>query len=540
MATSYTSEKIAYNNALNLKLFFGNAVANSVGFVFIGNHLPYEDEENPDSIVSCEYSERRVWENMFAAKKITENNVELVIPKLLYSNTESFIYRQYDDTIELSELVSANAQQNLKPMYVINSEGNVYKCLSNNNGSFSLKEPTGDFSTNESGNIFISEDGYIWKYMYNVSDTNDFQTSNWIPVPTSTGQIGYNSSKTVSIDGEINTIHVTESGNGYVNSVVTVESFSAACTILTITANTFNSSNLYYGMGIQGKGIIGDVFITSINVESRQVTISNSSYTAAGGVGNNYSIVTRVVVDGDGRGFDGSDRMQAIPVLDPLDGSVQQIIVTEDGRDYNYASVLIYGTGSNAAARAIVSPKYGHAYNPAKELNAKNVMISMDIGESGDASESNVISEFTSYRQYGLLLNPYKYGETSPVTYQKANNVVSQAFEIYLDSGPNFDIDEYVYQGIPLNPSFIGYVNSRIGDTGLRLTRIKGKPSKSLLLKSAAVPTGRQITVGEVETDSWKYGYFQPYTGDIVRVENVEKIQRNEGQTENIKMIVKF
>lgn len=33
---------------------------------------------------------------------------------------------------------------------------------------------------------------------------------------------------------------------------------------------------------------------------------------------------------------------------------------------------------------------------------------------------------------------------------------------------------------------------------------------------------------------------FEPYTGDIEYVENVTKIQRSQGQAENIKFVIRF
>lgn len=537
---AYTSEKLAYNNALNLKLIFANSApdkSNTVGYVFIGKNLPYNDEENPDLIQDTGFDERELWDNMFAAKRITENNVELVIPRLAYSNTGNVMYRQYDDTIELSELLSANAQQNLLPMYVINSEGNVYKCLSNNNGAISQQEPVGDYLTNDSGNIFVLEDGYIWKYMYSVSATNSFQTTNWIPAPVSVKNQGYNSSSNVCIDGEITTIHVTNSGSGYFNSNIKVQTFSSSCTVLTITGNT-NLANIVFGMGIEGAGILGDVFITSINVESKQITLSSDTYSSGGGSSNSYNVFTRVSVVGDGQGIENSDSLICKPILNG--NTIEKIEVVEDGKNYNFANVIIYGTGSGASARAIIAPKFGHGFNSAKELGAKNVMISMNIGEASDASDGNLISQYTSFRQYGILINPHKYGETTSVSRSKANSVISQTFNITLDPGPAYDLNEFVYQGVsPIDSIFSGYVNSRSTST-IRLTNVKGKPSKTALLKSASVPTGRQVSGGSQNTVPWQPAEFEPYTGDIIHAENITAIERQKGQVENLKMIIKF
>jgi hypothetical protein len=117
---------------------------------------------------------------MFAAKKVTATDVELVIPRVNWTaNTK---YRQYDDTIALSDLITGNTIQNLKPFYIITSAKNVYKCLSNNFSSNSTVEPTGDYST--SNGAISTADGYIWKYMFNVKSSNKFLNTDWIPTPT--------------------------------------------------------------------------------------------------------------------------------------------------------------------------------------------------------------------------------------------------------------------------------------------------------------------------------------------------------------------
>ena len=128
MPTTVTTKKLAFNAAEQFKESFTEA-ALTIGYVFVGNHLVYANESSPDSIVDTIVDEKNVWDNMMAAKRITGNDVELVIPKVTWTaNTK---YRQYDDTIALSDLLSANVSQNLKPNYVYTSARNVYKCLSN-------------------------------------------------------------------------------------------------------------------------------------------------------------------------------------------------------------------------------------------------------------------------------------------------------------------------------------------------------------------------------------------------------------------------
>lgn len=527
---SYTSEKLAFINAENLKKAFSNSVdsLSSVGYIFIGKSLPYANDSIVENITETVLTERDVWDNMIAAKKITGENLELVIPKYQYvSNTK---YRQYDDTILVTSLVSENVSQQLKPMYVVNSNGQVYKCISNNNGGLSNTEPTGDYSIAANGNVIIPSDGYIWKYLYKVPVNSDFQTNTWIPVPSSTGKLGYVTSNTVSIDGEINTIQMINVGSGYVDTVIKVESFNVACSILNVNTSTFSAQNLIVGMGISGNGIVGDVSISYVDVAQSRIVISSPTVSSGGGIANNYNVFTRVVVQGDGVGVETSDTVRSTIVLSG--NTISKILVTEEGKNYTWANVTIYGTGNNASARAIISPKYGHGYNPARELSSQNVMISVKIGEV-DSTEMNLVADYISFRQVGLLKDPHSYGNTTPIKYASANSFISQTFDLIMFEGPSYDINELVYQG-PSEQDFIfkGYVNSYLNGL-LKLTNVKGTLSNTALLKSATVPNGRQV-IGRVLPT------LQPYSGDVLYAENRYRVFRENGQFENIKLIIKY
>ena len=133
--TSVTSKKIAYISAVQFKEAFYEP-SPEVGYVFIGNHLPYVNESSPSTIVDSVLDEKSAWDNMIAAKKITGNDVELVIPKIKWTGNTK--YKQYDDTISLEQLITGNNSVNVKPMFVFTTQRNVYKCLSNNASSLAL------------------------------------------------------------------------------------------------------------------------------------------------------------------------------------------------------------------------------------------------------------------------------------------------------------------------------------------------------------------------------------------------------------------
>ena len=84
--TSITTKKIGYDTAkLWRNALYNSGNTDPVLYVFIGNHIPYANESSPDSIVDTISSEKAVWNNMYAAKRLTANDIELVIPKITWA-----------------------------------------------------------------------------------------------------------------------------------------------------------------------------------------------------------------------------------------------------------------------------------------------------------------------------------------------------------------------------------------------------------------------------------------------------------------------
>lgn len=534
---SINTKKIAYSKA---KLWKDSIQQASnvcpVLYVSIGNHVPYANESSPDSIVDTIETEKEVWDNIFAAKRVTGNDVELVIPRVNWTaNTK---YRQYDDTIQISDLVSENTSQNLKPMYVITSDRNVYKCLSNNASANSTVEPSGDYTTSN-GNI-ATADGFIWKYMYNVKPSNRFLNSSWVPAPTSTAALDYGVNDTGVVDGELTTIVVTANGSNYRQATnLRFDSFSSGQTTIrlansSLTLGIFSIDTLanLTNLSISGTGIASGTYISSISNTTGVITLSTAT-SASGGNANNITISTRVYIDGDGTGAVAAATLSNTSSgVSAANANVSKITVTTIGTGYSRANAFIYGSGSSANARVIISPKYGHAFNPARELVANSAMLAVRIGEI-DSTEGGLISVDTSFRQVALFRSPHKYGLRSPVNTSNANTTIAQTTDLGVVAGLSYTLDEYVYQGSSAsNATAYGYINSQSSNE-VRLTRVTGTFSAGLPLVGATSGVSRTVTtVTNPE--------FQPYTGDILYVDNAVKTDRADGQAENIKLVIRF
>lgn len=532
-----STKKLTYSKAnLWKKSVIQSSNASPVLYIFIGNHVPYANESSPDSLVDTISTEKNVWDNIYAAKRVTGNDVELVVPRVNWtSNTK---YRQYDDTIQINDLLTSNATQNLKPMYVITSDRNVYKCLSNSASANSTVEPTGDYTTSN-GNISTA-DGYVWKYMYNIKPSNKFLTDTWMPAPETTDALDYGVSSSGVIDGELTTVVVTNSGVNYRQaSNIRVDGFASGQSTVTLSNTSLTLAifsipalaNLA-NMTISGTGFATGTYISAISNTTGVITLSSPT-TNYGGNANNNIISTRVYIDGDGVGAVANAVLSnTTSGVSSANANVSKITVSTIGTGYTRANASIYGSGSGATTRVILPPKFGHAHKAAEELNANNVMAAVRIGEL-DSSENGLISVGTSFRQYGLLRDPYKYGSVNRLEVSNANTVISQTTDLSVVAGSSYTLNEYVFQGSAANnATAYGYVNAQTSNLA-RLTRVKGTFTTGLPLVGATSGVSRTVTAIDQPE-------LQPYSGDILYVENAVKTDRADGQAENIKLTISF
>jgi len=515
--SAYTSKKLAFNNAEQFKESFYEPEPATLGYIFLANHVSWPNEDAPPEATDTVYNEKTIWDNIYAGKRITGNDVELVIPRINW--TANTNYQQYDDLALLSTMVTSNTTTGVGPIYVMNSERNVYMCLSNNVSANSTIEPTGK---NISANgIIQTSDSYLWKYLYNIRPSNKFLTNNWIPAPVSTSKLDYDTSASIPVDGELSTIVVTNAGSGYIHSQISVSPFTTGCTILAVS----NTTNLVANMAVSGTGLATGTHIETVDTVNTQITLSQTTTSSGGGTGNTLSVTTRVYINDDGVGAVGSVTLSG--------NTVSKVTLASYGKDYLKANVELYGTGTGATARAVLPPKFGHGYNAAKELGASNVMIALKIGEV-DSTEGGIISSNTTFRQYGLLRDPYKYGQTISSVASSSNTVFSQTTDITLVSGSTYNVNEFVYQGTSAETStFSGYIHT-YGTNIVQLTKVKGSLQIGSPLKGTETnPSGRTVvTVKNPE--------FEPYTGDILYEENIVSVERTDGQAENIKFVIQF
>lgn len=239
----------------NLDIFVAKQFKESVSessssnvYLTFGRSSGWANEAAPPQANTSVSNFNDIWKNMIGAKRITGNNIRHVIPRINW--TSGTVYAAYDDLQDSLVLQSTSNHY-----YVITSEHNVFKCLSNNGGVPSTIMPNILVTTTH----FQTSDGYIWKYMYTLTAEEKlrFLTSTFMPVRTISEND--NSQQWLvqenAIDGAIHIINVTSSGNNYTANDVVVSIrgdglYANAFAILNTASNTVQSiiiDNLGYG-----------------------------------------------------------------------------------------------------------------------------------------------------------------------------------------------------------------------------------------------------------------------------------------------------
>ncbi len=444
MTTSITSAAfidLRINNAEQLKESVSEPSPNTVLYLTYGKTDAWANDAAPTAANSSVALRYEIWNNMIGGKRILGGNMMHAIDR--HNWTSGTTYTAYDHMSD--DLYNENTV-----FYVVNSDYSVYKCLANNTGQPSTVEPT---SVNPSISSSTS-DGYVWKYMYSISDSEQirFTTDDYIPVKTLTedeGSLQWQV-QTNAVDGAINAIYITNAGNNYTTDNV----------VVTIT---------------------GD----------------GSSATASA-------------------------------TLNTETNTISSIYMTDVGSGYTFADVTITGgSGTSAAARAIISPIGGHGSDPIYELGGKNIMINMTL----NYSENSVLVDDNDFRQISIIKDPYDFNKSN-VSRQLA---VNQTEVLTMSGVDDYIQDELVYQGTSYS-------------TGTFKARVASWDSANNLLyviNTLGDVTASQSLIGTESftariVSSVTNPHFEKYSGKILYADHLVPITRSNDQIEDFKILVKF
>lgn len=260
--SSTTFINLRINSSEQLKESVSEPSPNTKLYLAYGKITGWDNESSPDVANNSTATEYQIWENMIGGKKVFGSDISHAIPRINWaSNT---VYYAYDHMT--TDLHNPNNK-----FYVVTSDYNVYKCIANNYGANSTTEPT----TVNPNTVITTADGYVWKYMYSISDSDlmRFTTTNYVPVktlPANDGSIQWQVQDN-SVEGAIYSILVTNGGSNYSNNQnisVTISGDGASATataninvtsgmVETISMTDYGSGYTYATVAISGGGGTG-------------------------------------------------------------------------------------------------------------------------------------------------------------------------------------------------------------------------------------------------------------------------------------------
>jgi hypothetical protein len=214
-------------------------------YLTFGRIIAWANDSAPDTPNTSIQSEFEIHRLMIGGKRIFEGDMSHVIPRYTWSSNIRYIAYDHRATY----LYNPNVK-----FYVVTSDWNVYKCISNNSNQVSTIEP----STINPNTVTTTADGYIWKYMYTISDSEKlrFVTTNWVPVKTLTGDDGSQQwdVQAGATDGAIYKIDLLSGGSSYTNASNLIVTISGDGTSATASANINTQSNAVHTITMTNYG----------------------------------------------------------------------------------------------------------------------------------------------------------------------------------------------------------------------------------------------------------------------------------------------
>ena len=472
------TEKFRLHNAKEFKQSAtesGNAM-----YMFIGRPLSWTDDNNPPTPVDSLNDEYDAYANMVALKKVSSTDVSHAIIRRDW--TSGTAYDEYRHNYTSSNTATSGASTLwASTFYVVTSDYNVYKVISNNGGANSTVMPTGT-----STSILTTADGYKWKFMYSISasDVIKFVTSDFIPVKT----IGAKA----AVDGDV----------GGLGSA----------------ASDDNSAQWDVENGA-----------TDGTIEHARVTAGGSSYGSDG--------TSNVAISGDG-----ASGQLTVTVSS---GAITAVSINNVGSGYSVASIdnallrtATSSSGTGAVFDIIISPKNGHGADPTEELGGNYVIANsrLEYAEgSGDFPTDN------DFRQIGLIVNPTDAGGNTLST----ATTLSALNRLTLNSGATMPVvdDTIANAASVVSGTAVGKVVS-IDSTNRYIYFLPSADSVGNFNSFSATNTifVGSTSKGVISSGgvSGAYPEVSRNSGDIVYLENRGAVARAADQIEDIKLIIEM
>lgn len=485
-------------------------------YLFIGRTLPWPNESTPPMPLDAPKTVADSYIDMLHGKKLRGEDVSLVVPR--YNWTAGTVYSQYADDVDFFD-----PTLNIPPFYVVTDQLNVYKCISNNGAIPSTDKPN---HTNTA--LGTTSDGYRWKYMFTIqpAEVVKFVTNEWIPIKTLASDDGSQQWQVqqAAVPGTIDRIDVIAQGTQY-TQVPTV-TIVGECTTPAVATAVISNGNLIR-INISNSGI---------GYRNATVLITN------GGPGANGAVVKAIISPQLGHG--------ASPVAE-LGGFYAMI----SGRLVDDENGTFTVTNDFRRLGIIMNPLSRGTSSLFTGTNLRNY-YTLSLGQvSGPGFATDEGVNTPSDPGYGTVLD---YNDTTKVlrlveakgTFNPGDSLVTGSTTGILSIASGNTVSATVVAG--MTPATVRLANTaNATDDFYNGMKIKvGSQVRTItdyigLTRTCSVDTNWDANTAPTNGTAYNVASIvapdiQPFTGDILYIENRRAIIRAEDQSEQISLVVEF
>ncbi len=446
-------------------------------------------------------------------KKVTSQNIRRCVRKIEWTQGVKYDMYRHDYSVNNPSAVTNRARLYDSNYYVINSQYQVYICISNGSsginttGNQSQDEPLfTDLEPSKAGN---SGDGYIWKYLFTVPPTDiiKFDSTEFIPVPNDWETSSLSQIKSIRENGDstlnnnqIKFVYIENPGSNYATGEV----------------------------DILGDGSGARVFVEANEdgqIIKTTVTVGGSGYTY--GVVNLGPLQTSDTI---------SFPAKLIPIIPPSRGHGYDLY-----REMGSDRVLIYSRFDDSSKDFPIDTKFaqiGILKNPSKFISTESYtadrfsgLTSLKVIPSGSgvpiigekieqtlSDGQKAVGYVSSYDRDTQVL---KYIKDRSLYYNQS--VYDQTDYVGISSSANASLDFNTSGGSirGVSSGFLCTINSSFS-------------ASTLTVQNKIINLDVSFTSGIASPE------INKTSGDIIYIDNRPLIQRNSRQKEDIKIILEF
>ena len=523
---------LKYEIVQDIKAHIFPEVANT--YVAIGRPVRWGDASDPESnteieevVYTTDYR-NQVYRDMVAMKKVAAADLALVVPRVDWVTGTT--YDQYNDDVELFSHVSklsigtANATGNLVTkntavftgnistgnIISLNSESrqvigvNTTHLIVNSNFTYAVTNQEvirlDDKYPRFANNFYCrNSKDQVFKCLFNDGGASTIEP-------------------TIDIDGQLPENPYILTSDGYKWKYLYTIPYGLKQKFFTSTWMPVISDNSVVAGSVDGR-------IDIILIED-----GGTGYFLDNGESGNSNSLSIITVTGDGEGASVTAKVQS--------GVITDLNILNGGTGYTNASIVVsdpdqLANGNAAVLYVVIAPPSGHGANPVKELGCYSVMTTVDlIGTEGDTIPVGTDVMPFDFRQISLIRDPLD----ANGDYASASTYRCTTRLTLTDPGiTDYSHDETVYIGTGLGDATFTatvvhwdsannelYVNNMSGNTQIGYT----------LTGTVSAATA---TILGVETP-----VVELFTGDLLYIENRQKIVRDADQTEQIRLVLSF